>query len=97
MTYIVDFTPLARIELLQAGDEYSQVDLQRGGAFFIDVARAEQFLQNNPHLYTKIEGDVRRAVLKRFPYSLFYTIKGKTVTVLACFHQSRQPALFVKS
>jgi plasmid stabilization system protein ParE len=94
MTYVVDFSPLARLELLQAEEWYSQENIQKADAFFADVARTEQFLQNNPYLYAKVEGEIRRAVLKRFPYALFYTVDNETVTVLSCFHQSREPLKF---
>jgi plasmid stabilization system protein ParE len=97
MTYVVDFSPLARLELLQVEEWYSQVDIQKTDVFFADVARTEQFLQNNPYLYAKVEGEIRRAVLKRFPYSLFYTVDDETVTVLSCFHQSREPMTFTET
>jgi plasmid stabilization system protein ParE len=97
MAYIVDFSPLARLELLQAEDWYLQEDIQKGDAFFADVARTEQFLRSNPYLYAKVDGDVRRAVLKRFPYSFFYTVDDEVVTVLSCFHHNREPVSFIES
>ncbi|MGI8991542.1 MAG: hypothetical protein ACR2I2_18420 [Bryobacteraceae bacterium] len=33
----------------------------------------------------------RRALLRRFPYTLFFTIEGNTLLVIACFHASRDP------
>ena len=97
MAYNVVFSPLARLELLQADDWYSQTDIQISVAFYADVARTEQFLKNSPYLYAKTEGDIRRAVLKRFPYSLFYTIDDQVVTVLSVFHQNRDPVSFIES
>ncbi len=44
-----------------------------------------------PLLYTRIEADIRRAGLRRFPYSLFYVIDDDQVQVLSCFHQQRDP------
>jgi hypothetical protein len=34
---------------------------------------------------------LRRARLKKFPYSLFFLIEDDTITVVACFHSSRDP------
>lgn len=34
---------------------------------------------------------MRRAVLRRFPYSLFYVIEGNEVIVLACMYQHQKP------
>jgi len=46
---------------------------------------------DNPYLYPKVEGEIRRANLNRFPFSLFYVIDGEVVNVLSCFHQYRDP------
>jgi hypothetical protein len=35
---------------------------------------------------------VRRAPLRRFPYSLFFVIENEALLVIACFHGSRDPA-----
>ncbi len=36
-------------------------------------------------------GDVRRALLKRFPYAVFFRIAEDGLQVLGCFHTSRDP------
>jgi hypothetical protein len=36
--------------------------------------------------------NVRRALLRRFPYALMFVIEAdETLTVIACFHGSRDP------
>jgi plasmid stabilization system protein ParE len=42
-------------------------------------------------LYQRVEDEIRRAILRRFPYSLFYVIEQDQVIVLACMHQHRKP------
>jgi hypothetical protein len=32
--------------------------------------------------------------MKRFPYGLFYVREGDLITVLACFHAKRDPAIW---
>jgi len=34
---------------------------------------------------------VRRALLRRFPYAVLFRIDQNAITVLACFHASRDP------
>jgi hypothetical protein len=34
---------------------------------------------------------VRRALLRRFPYALFFVVEEQTLFVIACFHASRNP------
>ena len=47
-----------------------------------------------PALYQRVRHDIRRAVLHRFPYGLFYLIDGDRILVLACFHLHRKPLSF---
>ena len=56
-----------------------------------DLERTESHLQIQPALYQRVESDIRRAVLRRFPYSLFYVIEQDQVIVLAFMHQHQKP------
>jgi plasmid stabilization system protein ParE len=51
------------------------------------IASLDQFPTRNALLYKQ----VRRALLRRFPYGVFYVVEGDTVTVIACVHSSRSP------
>lgn len=35
--------------------------------------------------------DIRRAVVQRFPYSVFYRIEAAQIVVIAVFHTKRDP------
>ena len=97
MPYRISYKPLARAESADAYDWYAQPTIKMGAGFRTDIRRTESFLKTNPTIYAKVDGNIRRAVLSKFPYSLFYTIDGDTVTVLSCFHQNREPASFIES
>ena len=45
----------------------------------------------NLELHAKIYTDYRRALVRRFPYAIFYEYTGVKVTVYAVFHASRDP------
>jgi len=45
----------------------------------------------NLELHAKIYKDYRRALVRRFPYAIFYEYTGVKVTVYAFFHASRDP------
>lgn len=73
---------------------YNWYELQR-------IGLGEEFLQaanelvitiaENPERFPLIHRDIRRAVLGRFPYSIFYRLKAGHVIVVACFHSKRNP------
>ena len=48
----------------------------------------------NPQQFPIAFKSVRRALLRRFPYALFFAASGDTLLVIACFHaQPRSLAL----
>ena len=48
-------------------------------------------LEHVPLLYTEIIPGVRRTLLPRFPYGVFYTVRNDLVHVLAAIHNARNP------
>ena len=58
-----------------------------GLAFELQLKRLEQV----PLLYTEIIPGVRRTLLPRFPYGVFYTVRNDLVHVLAVIHNARNP------
>jgi toxin ParE1/3/4 len=87
----VIYKPLARLEVSAAYEWYGQAHIGMHDAFIDELERTNGFLASDPHLYPCVEGEVRRANLNRFPYSLFFVIDADTVSVLSCFHQHRDP------
>lgn len=91
MSFALIFKPLAEAEVSEAFAWYSQPDIGMGAEFLDELGRIERFIRFNPLLYPRVEDHIRRASLRRFPYSLFYVVDGDQVQVLSCFHQHRDP------
>lgn len=91
MLFQVVYKPLAQLEAAEAHAWYCQPDVGMGEEFLAELERTNGFVARNPHLYPCVEQEIRRANLRRFPYSLFYVIGDRVVNVLSCFHQHRNP------
>ena len=92
MTYKVVVRPEAAHEIHEAFDWYEERS-EGLGLEFIRVADAcLSGVQRNPTSHQVVHEQVRRALLRKFPYALFYLIAEDTVVVLACFHVKRSPA-----
>ncbi len=48
-------------------------------------------IAENPQRYPVIHRGTRRALLKRFPYGVFYREFRQTIIVVACMHGRRNP------
>jgi plasmid stabilization system protein ParE len=61
-----------------------------------DASRTEaldaiDLLDTDALMWPEDEDRVRRCLLRHFPYTVFYTITGQVLTVLAVAHQRREP------
>lgn len=97
LEYPVIFTQAARAELVAAQDWYEREVLGLGGRFRQEVDAVVQRMSRNPRQFHLVLKTVRRALLRRFPYSLFFLIEeDDTLLVIACFHASRDPVRWQK-
>lgn len=92
MTYKVLVRPEAAREIQEAFDWYEERSEGLGLEFLRVADACLSGVQRNPAAYQIVHEQVRRALLRKFPYALFYLVTGDTVVVLACFHVKRSPA-----
>lgn len=92
LTRPVILTPAARYELIHAQDWYENELPGLGRRFLAEVEAAIERMQTNPQQFPTIHKNVRRALLRHFPYCLMFVIEpDDSLTVIACFHGSRNP------
>ncbi len=95
--YPVIFTPAARAELIDAQNWYENEVPGLGSRFRAAVDAVVQRVGANPRQFPAVHKSIRRALLRRFPYALMFVIEvDDTLTVIACFHGSRDPAHWQK-
>ena len=69
--------------------EAQRTDL--GGRFLDEIQSAFSLIAENPKLYPEIYRQTRRAMLQRFPFGVFYRMRGSVVSIIAVMHSSRDP------
>ena len=93
----VIFTPRARAELIDAQDWYENEVPGLGPRFRAAVEAVIEQMNANPRQFPVIYKMIRRALLRSFPYALMFVIESdESLTVIACFHGSRDPAHWQK-
>lgn len=63
-----------------------------GSEFLAVVERALESIQENPVRFPVIYRDVRRALMRRFPYGIFFVLEVERIIVLGFMHTARDPA-----
>jgi plasmid stabilization system protein ParE len=93
LAHAVTFTPSARAELIDAQAWYENEAPGLGRRFRAAVHAVIERMSANPRQFPAVYKSIRRALLRRFPYALMFVIEADdTLTVIACFHGSRDPA-----
>jgi toxin ParE1/3/4 len=44
-----------------------------------------------PYRYQVLRSDIRRALVRRFPYAVFFAVEGNSIVVIRVLHTSRSP------
>lgn len=83
--------PEAERDIHEAYDWYEKRRCGLGEEFLSCVDACIQRVCRSPELHAKIYDEYRRAVVRRFPYVVFYEFNENTVTVYCVFHSSRDP------
>jgi plasmid stabilization system protein ParE len=88
----VTFTQAARQELIDAQDWYERESPGLGRYFRSAIEAAVERMIANPWQFPVVHKNIRRALLRRFPYALMFVAeKNDNLMVIACFHGSRDP------
>jgi plasmid stabilization system protein ParE len=48
-------------------------------------------ISSNPSAFARVHGEIRRAVVRDFPFGIYFQIHGEDVVVLAVMHGRRHP------
>lgn len=91
MTPRLTLRPVARAEIEEAYGWYEERRPGLGTEFLAAVRDALAAVEEAPRRYPVIRNDVRRAMVRRFPYSILYVAEPDATVVLACFHGRRDP------
>lgn len=89
-------TPDAGQDISDAYDWYEQRRTGLGEEFLSCLDATIQSICRTPELYGKAYKDYRRALIRRFPYMVWYESSSNRVTIYSVFHSSRNPAKWRK-
>jgi len=91
LSFDVQIGRAAELDLAGAQLWYESQLTGLGADFLSEVSQVLDRLAETPLIYQIAYRDVRRAIVHRFPYLIWYRILGEVVTVLACTHGRFDP------
>ncbi|MGE3639620.1 MAG: type II toxin-antitoxin system RelE/ParE family toxin [Pirellulales bacterium] len=91
----------AKLEAAEAAAWYDDRRRGLGDEFLAEVADAFDHIRHDPQMSTRLEAysgthNVRRYVLKRFPYLIVYACLAEETLVVAIAHVRRKPLYWLE-
>ena len=93
MSLPIVFRRVARIEMEEAIAWYEYQGAGLGLQFATEIDTYLQRIADSPKQFSKTRGEIRRAVLTRFPYTIHFLDETNRIVVLAVFHVKRNPGV----
>jgi plasmid stabilization system protein ParE len=84
-------TPEAEADLAEAKTWYERKREGLGEEFVLCVEAGLEHIRRAPEAATEVQPGVRRVVVRRFPYAIFYRVDPDQIAVLAVYHSKRDP------
>jgi len=80
----------------EAIDYYEGIDSGLGYDFAMEVLSAIERAVDFPRLWSVLEGDVRRSLVRRFPYGVLYSEEAEGIFIVAVMNLHREPNYWKK-
>jgi len=83
--------PEAERELHEAVDYYEDVELGLGYDLSVEIYSAIQRAVAYPRAWPVLDDEIRRALVRRFPYGVLYSVEEGTLLIVAIMNLHRKP------
>jgi hypothetical protein len=91
----VEFIEPAAIELDDAVDYYNIQSAGLGQKFLDEVIETIGFIEKFPQLWSRNTENTRKAILRKYPFNLIYSIFDDKIYIIAVAHQNREPEYWI--
>lgn len=90
MSFVVEYAKPVESEVQEIIDWYKEKSLLAAINFLTQLNHAEKSIQKNPFAYRTVSDyGIRRIVLKKFPYKVYFNIDNSIIYILAVIHFAR--------
>ncbi|WP_432743432.1 type II toxin-antitoxin system RelE/ParE family toxin [Methylobacter sp. G7] len=93
----IEFLKAAQTELDLAFEWYETQQKDLGVQFLNEFDAAIRRIIRYPESYILIEKEVRRCLIKRFPYGVLYGINADKIIIIAVAHLHRKPDYWINN
>ena len=85
-----EFHPEAELELIESAVYYEKQVPGLGERFEFEIRYATDLLLDQPEIGPLVDPNLRKFILTRFPFTLYYSVTADVLRIEAVAHQSRR-------
>lgn len=89
--YSLIIKPDAELDIQDAYQYYEERKIGLGSEFVRAVDACVSKIGRNPTACPVVHNQIRRGLVRKYPYGIFYIIEDSVIFVIACFHAKRNP------
>lgn len=89
--YRILIRPEAEVDINQAYRWYEKQSQGLGEDFLQCLEEVFDKIKHHPRAYPTVYKEIKRLLMQRYPYGVFYLLNEQTIIVIALFHVRRNP------
>ena len=90
--YELEAEAAVEFDIESAFDWYEAEEPGLGPEFLEQLGLVYRRILENPLGYGKQRSGIRRGLMRRFPYAVYFSVEDETILILAVLHTARDPA-----
>ena len=79
----------AQADIAEAIAGFRDISPALAARFGVELERVYSNIVDYPQMYAAVYKKFRRALLRKFPYSVFYVVQESSILIIGVIHQSR--------
>ena len=95
MRYRVIPSPDAEADIDSAVRWYQRIDPNLAFRFTSEMRAIQRRIKHTPYQFPLVKGGIRQALLRHFPFYIFYTLNEDLATIIAVVHQRRSDTAWI--
>ena len=91
MSYSLSIRKEAEADIAEAYQYYESCRENLGSDLITCIEESFSRIENNPRQYKTIHKNVHRALVRKFPYGIYYVLINEQIVILGVLHARKNP------
>ena len=93
-SFSIELSNEAEVDFDRSYQYYYEENPKVANYFFKSINFNLENIKQNPKIFPIVHKDIRKYVVKKFPFVIYYKTVGTVIQVIAIFHTSRNPEMW---